>query len=178
MVCDLWYSVGFLHHCGHSNHHAVPGTLDTAICLKAHGPLWTAATLESVSFYNDWTVFEEESRRNSVALGDERRIKLFLASSLLCSPTVSPLCFDSSLVETRQTRLRSSSAAMSLSPEEMFYLATGLLDLNSWTGSAKTKADNNEHSRTKCAGMHPHPALIMFCQGAQRTPTLLVGRQI
>ncbi|EFX70159.1 hypothetical protein DAPPUDRAFT_228448 [Daphnia pulex] len=41
---------------------------------------------------------------------------------------------------------------MSLSPEEMFYLATGLLDLNSWTGSSKSKADNNEHSRTKCAG--------------------------
>ncbi|XP_046457077.1 uncharacterized protein LOC124204109 [Daphnia pulex] len=40
---------------------------------------------------------------------------------------------------------------MSLSPEEMFYLATGLLDLNSWTGSAESKADNNEHSRTKCA---------------------------
>lgn len=86
MVCDLWYSVGLLHPCG--NHHAVPGTLYPPVCLKAHGPLWTAAPLESVSsFYNDWTVFKEESRRNSVALGDQRRIKnKTRASSPLCSP--------------------------------------------------------------------------------------------
>nr|CAH0101284.1 unnamed protein product [Daphnia galeata] len=61
---------------------------------------------------------------------------------------------------------------MSLSPEEMFYLATGLLDLNSWTGYAKSRADkseacctNNENSRTKCAA---HDNL-----GSDRTKELL-----
>lgn len=70
------------------------------------------------------------------------------------------LAYRQRKIQTVVVFLSARLRTMSLSPEEMFYLATGLLDMNSWAGHAKSRAEqsgarcvnNNERTRTNCAG--------------------------
>lgn len=84
------------------------------------------------------------------------------------------LAYRQRKIQTVVVFLSARLRTMSLSPEEMFYLATGLLDMNSWAGHAKSRAEqsgarcvnNNERTRTNCAGMYRlafFSFIIPFC---------------
>lgn len=131
----------------------------------SYGPFWTAEKNQHgnlLLFYNDRTVFKEEAA--TLLSVTNAGSKLFLAFAVFCcfhSFWKFPRLFTGKKSEETICPHTLRSAAMSLSPEEMFYLATGLLDLDSWAD--KSAATNNEHSRTtKCAGKIPPPLFVLW----------------